>query len=144
MTSPERPAPIDVACLAMLDSEGRLFAARRPLHKSLGGLWELPGGKIDPGESPETALRRELREELGMETGALEPMPHHIHGYEFGIIRLWPLLARCDAARHPPYVLHEHTEARWVDARAAESLTWAPADVPLLGRIFSHGRTGWR
>ena len=128
---------IDVVCLVLLDGQGRVLAARRPPHKSLGGLWEFPGGKIDPGETPEAALRRELREELGLEVGRLVPMDSHEHHYEFGTIRLWPLLARCDGGEHPKMVLHEHTEVRWVDAAEAATLEWAPADLPVFGQLES-------
>lgn len=123
---------IDVACLVLMDSGGRLFVARRPQAKSLGNLWEFPGGKIDPGESVEVALRRELVEELEMQVGPLEAMEPVDHRYDFGAIRLWPMLARCDEGQRPEYRLHEHTAVRWVDALEAESLDWAPADRPVL------------
>jgi len=126
---------IDVACLVLLDDAGRVFAARRPPGKSLGGMWEFPGGKIDPGETAEQALRRELREELEMEVGELVPMAAVAHDYDFATIRLWPMLARCVGGKHPTFLLHEHTEAIWVDAGEAGEMEWAPADVPVLGRI---------
>ena len=127
---------IDVACLVLIDTAGRVLAAKRPPHKPLGGLWEFPGGKIHRGESPETALRRELREELALDVGTLDPMPAREHRYPFGIIRLWPLRACCDGPPHPELTLHEHTEIRWVDASAARQLDWAPADVPVLHEHF--------
>lgn len=126
---------IDVACLVLRDVEGRVFAARRPLHKSLGGLWEFPGGKVDPGESPEAALRRELREELNLDVGLLEAMNVFEHRYEFGTIRLWPMVAYCEGGKHPVIVLHEHTEVRWVDAAEARDLEWAAADLPVLRQL---------
>ncbi|MFU8894493.1 MAG: NUDIX domain-containing protein [Luteolibacter sp.] len=130
-------SPIDVACLVLRDGEGRVLATRRPPHKSLGGLWEFPGGKIDAGESPEAALRRELREELELEVGGLVAMPPVDHQYAFGTIRLWPLLGHCPDAGLPEMVLHEHTEARWVEATEARDLQWAPADLPVLDAIFT-------
>jgi 8-oxo-dGTP diphosphatase len=129
--------PIDVACLVLIDSRGRVFAARRPPCKSLAGLWELPGGKIDPGESPEHALRRELREELAMEVGPLTALPCHEHPYEFATIRLWPMLARCHSQSHPPFHLHEHTAAQWIAPEHAGQLDWAPADIPVLADAFT-------
>ncbi len=128
-------AVIDVACLVLLDDSDRLFVARRAPGKSLGGLWEFPGGKVDPGESIESALRRELIEELEMDVGALSPLPAVVHEYDFGIIRLWPLMARCGKGESPQYHLHEHTDARWVDADAAAELDWAPADLPVLREL---------
>ena len=133
---PTDASAIDVACLVLIDASGRVLAAKRPPHKSLGDLWEFPGGKIDPGESPEAALRRELREELALDVGPLDPMPPRIHRYPFGTIRLWPLRARANGAAHPALTLHEHTEIRWVGAADARQLDWAPADVPVLEEIF--------
>ncbi len=131
----ERPAT-DVACLVLTDRLGRVLAARRPPHKTLGGLWEFPGGKIDPGESPETALRRELREELALEVGPLKPMTAREHRYPFGTIRLWPLRARWQAEELPDLTLHEHTAVRWVGRHDAGRLGWASADLPVLDEIF--------
>jgi len=129
--------PIDVACLVLRADDGRVLATRRPPDKSLGGLWEFPGGKIDAGETPESALRRELREELELQVGPLLAMEPVEHRYPFGTIRLWPLLANCDGSAKPGIVLHEHTDARWVDAQEADGLEWAPADVPVLAAVFS-------
>ena len=128
----ESSPAVHVACLVLIDDAGRIFAARRPPGKRLGDLWEFPGGKVDPGESIEVALRRELTEELGMKVGTLVAMDPVDHRYEFGTIRLWPMLARCDGAGRPAYQLHEHTEARWVDGKQAALLDWAPADRPVL------------
>lgn len=127
-SSPE----VDVACLVLMDDADRLFVARRPPGRRLGGLWEFPGGKVDLGETIEEALRRELIEELGMEVGPLVAMDSVDYHYEFGSIRLWPMLARCAGNERPDYQLHEHTEARWVDGHEARLLDWAPADVPVL------------
>lgn len=137
MSDPTPPV-VDVACLVITDTAGRVLAAKRPPHKSLGGLWEFPGGKIDPGESPEQALRRELREELAMEVGHLTKMTTTRHTYPFATIRLWPLQARLAGTTHPPLTLHEHTEVRWVDAAAARQLEWAAADVPIVEELFGH------
>ena len=135
-TDPQVEIVVDVVCLVLTDAAGRVLAAKRPPHKSLGDLWEFPGGKIDPGESPETALRRELREELSLDVGPLAPMAVCEHRYPFGNIRLWPLRARVQGPGHPDFTLHEHTETRWVDAAAARTLDWAPADVPVLDELF--------
>ncbi len=82
-----------VACLVLVDAENRYLATQRPTHKSLGGYWEFPGGKLEAGEGPEEALRRELLEELHLEVGPLDPLTPVDYAYEFGQIRLVPLLA---------------------------------------------------
>jgi 8-oxo-dGTP diphosphatase len=126
---------IDVVCLVLFDADQRVLAARRPPHKRLGGLWEFPGGKIDPDELPDAALRRELREEMGLEVGELVAMGPVEHRYPFGTIRLWPYAAHCEGGKHPEIALHEHTAVRWVNAIEAAKLDWAPADLPVLRKI---------
>lgn len=130
-------APIEVACLILMDATGAILATRRPRHKTLGGHWEFPGGKLDPGETAETALRREIREELQLELDALMPLAPVVHRYDFGTIRLLPFLGQC----HTRPRLHptEHEEVRWVSLAEAEQLTWTPADVPILAGLKTSG-----
>lgn len=73
-----------VSAVALIDGDGRVLLAQRPEGKSLAGLWEFPGGKVEPGESPEAALIRELKEELGIDTKAscLAPLTFASHAYE--------------------------------------------------------------
>ena len=73
-----------VAAVALIDPEGRVLLARRPPGKPMEGLWEFPGGKVDPGETPEAALIRELEEELGIQTwgSCLAPLTFASHAYE--------------------------------------------------------------
>lgn len=123
---------IDVVCAVIEDAEGRVLACLRPAGKHLGGLWEFPGGKVEHGEAPQTALSRELREELGIEVevlGALDPVPWQ---YERGAIRLLPF--HCRITRGVP-VPHEHERLLWCACRGLEELTWAPADLPVLGQL---------
>ena len=79
----ERPVVLVAAC-ALVDADGRVLIARRPEGKPMAGLWEFPGGKLQPGETPEAALIRELREELGVDTrsACLAPFAFASHGYE--------------------------------------------------------------
>ena len=126
---------LTVSCLILLDSQNKFLATQRPPGKSLGGLWEFPGGKVEEGESPEAALRRELREELHLDVESLRPLTPVTHSYDFGSIRLIPFLARCE--HRPVLELVEHSAARWVDASNANSLDWAPADLPILGELLS-------
>ena len=83
-----------VAAVALVDTDGRVLIARRPEGKSMAGLWEFPGGKVEPGESPETALIRELAEELGIEVheSCLAPLTFTSHVYE-NFHLLMPLFA---------------------------------------------------
>lgn len=111
------------------DGAGRLLACRRPEGKHLGGLWEFPGGKIEPGESPATALVRELEEELAIrvEPGmALGPV---VWDYGRGPIRLHAFVCRIVGGTPHP---HEHSEIRWCAAEELPALDWADADLPLL------------
>lgn len=120
---------IDVVAGLIQDEQGRLLACRRPADKHLGGKWEFPGGKLEPGETPEHALVRELREELEItvEPGAtLTPV---VHDYGRGPIRLIPLLCTiADGIPHP----HEHDEIRWCTTAELAELDLAAADLPIL------------
>ena len=73
-----------VAAVALIDADGRVLLAQRPEGKSMAGLWEFPGGKVEPGETPEAALIRELHEELGIDTwtSCLAPLTFASHGYD--------------------------------------------------------------
>jgi 8-oxo-dGTP diphosphatase len=86
--------------LALIRQEGRCFLQRRPLTASVfPGLWELPGGKLEPGESPRAALERELREELGWRAEQVEALPTVVHGYADFEVVLHPF--RCAGADAP-------------------------------------------
>lgn len=123
---------IDVVCGVIRDGRGMYLACLRPQGKHLGGCWEFPGGKIDPGEAPEIALMRELREELAIEVAvgeALEPVICH---YETASIRLLPFL--CEITGGVPLPL-EHEQVRWCAPQDFDALTWAEADIPILREI---------
>jgi 8-oxo-dGTP diphosphatase len=120
---------IEVVAGLIDDGAGRLLACRRPEGKHLGGLWEFPGGKIEPGESPATALVRELEEELAVRVepgAALSPV---VWDYGRGPIRLHAFVCRLAAGTPHP---HEHSEIRWCGADELPALDWAAADLPLL------------
>jgi 8-oxo-dGTP diphosphatase len=123
---------IDVVCGVIEDSSGRFLACLRPEGKHLGGLWEFPGGKVDPGESPESALARELREELDIEVkvgAALDPV---LWCYDQANIRLLPF--RCSITAGHPQPL-EHERLHWCAPEDFDALAWAAADLPILVQI---------
>jgi 8-oxo-dGTP diphosphatase len=123
-----------VAAVALIDADGRVLLARRPPGKHLAGLWEFPGGKVQPGETPEAALIRELREELGIDTEAscLAPFTFASHAYpEFHLLmplyvcRKWRGIA---AAR-------EGQALKWVRPAQLPDYPMPPADKPLVAML---------
>ena len=120
-----------VSAVALIDADGRVLLARRPPGKSMAGLWEFPGGKVEPGETPEHALMRELSEELGIETWAscLAPLTFASHAYETFHL-LMPLFAcrRWQGIPHP----REGQELAWVRPDRLRDYPMPPADLPLI------------
>jgi 8-oxo-dGTP diphosphatase len=124
---------IVVAC-ALLDADGRVLIAQRPEDKAMAGLWEFPGGKLEPGETLEGALVRELKEELDIstETACLAPLTFSSHGYEeFDL--LMPLYV-CRKWTGTPIAI-EHQAIRWVRAAELRDFDMPPADVPLIAHL---------
>jgi len=120
-----------VSAVALIDPDGRVLLAQRPEGKSLAGLWEFPGGKVDPGETPEAALIRELQEELGIDTWAscLAPLTFASHSYpEFHL--LMPLFA-CRKWKGIPHGREGQTLA-WVRPDRLRDYPMPPADLPLI------------
>jgi 8-oxo-dGTP diphosphatase len=120
-----------VAAVALIDTEGRVLLAQRPPGKSLAGLWEFPGGKVEQGESPEGALIRELREELGIDTwqSCLAPLTFASHAYD-NFHLLMPLFA-CRRWQGIPQPREGQTLA-WVRPAAMRDYPMPPADLPLI------------
>lgn len=120
-----------VSAVALIDGDGRVLLAQRPEGKSLAGLWEFPGGKVEPGESPEAALIRELKEELGIDTKAscLAPLTFASHAYETFHL-LMPLFA-CRRWEEIPQPREGQTLA-WVRPQALRDYPMPPADLPLI------------
>ena len=120
-----------VSAVALIDPDGRVLIAQRPDGKAMAGLWEFPGGKVEPGETPEAALIRELSEELGIDTwtSCLAPLSFASHAYpDFHL--LMPLYA-CRRWQGTPQA-REHRALKWVRARDLSSYPMPPADKPLL------------
>ena len=120
-----------VAAAALVDGDGRVLIAQRPEGKQLAGLWEFPGGKVEEGETPEAALIRELREELGIDTQAscLAPLTFASHAYE-SFHLLMPLFA-CRRWQGTPRA-QEGQQLAWVRARDLRDYPMPPADLPLV------------
>jgi len=123
-----------VSAVALIDADGRILLAQRPPGKTMAGLWEFPGGKVEPGETPETALIRELYEELGIDTqtACLAPMTFASHAYaDFHL--LMPLFAcrRWQGVAQP----REGQSLAWVRANELRRYPMPPADLPLIAAI---------
>lgn len=132
---PARPLPILlVACAVLVDSDGRILVTDRPPGKDMAGLWEFPGGKVEPLESPEAALVRELAEELGIETAAscLAPCGFAAHAYEDRRVLLLAYAIRKWRGTPTP---REGQRLQWVPVNGLFRLAMPPADRPLLGQI---------
>lgn len=120
-----------VSAVALIDSDGRVLLAQRPEGKSLAGLWEFPGGKVEPAETPEAALIRELHEELGIETwqSCLAPLTFASHSYE-NFHLLMPLFA---CRRWNGVVRGKEGQAlAWVRPEKLRDYPMPPADLPLI------------
>ncbi|GAB4287296.1 MAG: (deoxy)nucleoside triphosphate pyrophosphohydrolase [Roseovarius sp.] len=120
-----------VAAVALIDVEGRVLLAQRPAGKSMAGLWEFPGGKVEPHETPEAALIRELHEELGIDTwtSCLAPLSFASHGYERFHL-LMPLYA-CRKWQGTPRG-REGQALRWARVGELRDIPMPPADIPLI------------
>lgn len=123
---------IEVVCAVLEDGTGRFLACLRPQGKHLEGLWEFPGGKIDPGESPEAALIREISEELAIDIEVDKALQAVVCSYGVKRIRLHPF--RCRILRGEPHPL-EHERIQWCAPEDFDNLSWAEADLPILAEI---------
>ena len=120
-----------VVAAALIDTDGRVLIAQRPEGKALAGLWEFPGGKIEPGERPEQALIRELREELGIDVNAacLAPFVFTSHAYDsFHLLMPLYLLRRWSGTVQR----REHAALKWVKPSQLSDYPMPPADEPLV------------
>lgn len=128
---------MEVVCGIIQNDRGELLACLRPMGKHLGGKWEFPGGKVDPGESHENALIRELQEELGIivQVGrALRPV---VWSYEKKWIRLSPFFCCITGGDLQPL---EHEKLTWCAPEDFNSLDWADADQPILREILQSSK----
>ncbi len=120
-----------VSAVALIDPDGRVLLAQRPEGKSMAGLWEFPGGKVEPGETPEAALIRELQEELAIDTweSCLAPLTFASHSYD-DFHLLMPLFA-CRKWQGTPRSVEGQTLA-WARPQELRRYPMPPADLPLI------------
>ncbi|GAB4227549.1 MAG: (deoxy)nucleoside triphosphate pyrophosphohydrolase [Methyloligellaceae bacterium] len=128
-----KPTLLVVAC-ALVDGDGRVLVARRPEGREMAGLWEFPGGKVEPGEKPEDALIRELAEELGIDVteSCLAPLTFASHGYE-AFHLLMPLYV-C-RKWNGEITAREGQELAWVRPNRLAQYAMPPADEPLKAML---------
>ena len=120
-----------VSAVALIDQDGRILIAKRPDGKSMSGLWEFPGGKVELGETPEQALVRELSEELGIKTwnSCLAPMTFASHAYEdFHLLMPLFVCRKWEGIVIPK----EEQELKWVYSSELKNYPMPPADKPLI------------
>jgi len=119
---------------AVIERNGEILCAQRGPASSLPGMWEFPGGKIEPGETPRAALEREIHEELACVIDVGDALTTTTHPYDFGDVTLTTFW--CELRSGVPK-LTEHAEVRWLRPRELSSLSWAPADLPAVRAIMS-------
>ncbi|MBM2713439.1 8-oxo-dGTP diphosphatase MutT [Mesorhizobium caraganae] len=120
-----------VAACALVDTDGRVLLAQRPEGKQLAGLWEFPGGKVEPGETPEQCLIRELQEEIGIETDipCLAPLTFASHSYDdFHLLMPLFVCRRFRGIAQPK----EGQVLKWVRPKQMRDYPMPPADAPLI------------
>ncbi|HVY90020.1 MAG TPA: (deoxy)nucleoside triphosphate pyrophosphohydrolase [Hyphomonadaceae bacterium] len=142
MTQDSRARPlVIVAAAALVRSDGRLLLAQRPMGKTMAGLWEFPGGKIESGESPKGALVRELREELGIGVSEsdLEAFAFASHDYEkFHLLMPVFLIRKWEGEALP----REGQQLAWVSADEIGRYPAPEADLPLFERFIDWTKAG--
>lgn len=127
---------VTVVAVALFDREGHVLIARRPEGKAMAGLWEFPGGKLEPGERPEQALVRELQEELGIHVQPedLKPLTFASHGYD-GFHLLMPVYT-C-MTWEGTVTAREHDQLAWVTLDSLRRYPMPAADEPLVTHLLA-------
>lgn len=125
---------IVIAC-ALVDADHRVLIAQRPQSKTMSGMWEFPGGKLESGESPEDCLIRELREELGIETWKSCLAPLSFASWDYSDFHLLMPLFVCRKWQGEPMAL-EHAAIKWVRPNRLRDYPMPPADAPLIPALI--------
>ncbi len=123
-----------VAAVVLVDMDGRVLVAQRPEGKSMAGLWEFPGGKIEAGETPEAAVIREMKEELGVaiESACLAPFTFASHAYDDFHLLMPTFVCRKWGGTPAP---HEGQRLRWMRPRDLRAEDMPPADKPIVAML---------
>ena len=124
-----------VAACALIDADGRVLLAQRPEGKQLAGLWEFPGGKVEPGERPEQTLIRELKEEIGIDVSepCLAPLTFASYAYDtFHLLMPLYICRRWEGFA----VAREGQQLAWVRANKLRDYPMPPADIPLIPHLI--------
>ncbi|MFO0872829.1 MAG: (deoxy)nucleoside triphosphate pyrophosphohydrolase [Phycisphaerales bacterium] len=130
-----------MVCLVRWDDmEMSVLASRRRLDDRHGGAWEFPGGKVEPGETPEVAGGRELKEEVDLVAPPLRPLMQVTYRYPDRTVTLHVLIGEVDGAYEPTPL--EALECRWVRAPDLPSLGWLPANGPIIERLIQIAARG--
>ncbi len=125
-----------VAACALIDADGRILIAKRPAGKAMAGLWEFPGGKVEPGETPEQTLIRELSEELGIvvKEACLAPLTFASHPYpDFHLLMPLYVCRRWEG----PVTSQHHSELAWVRPNKLRDYPMPAADEPLIPHLMA-------
>lgn len=131
---------IKVAGVAIIDQDkNKVLAGKRNANRLVGGMWEFPGGKIEKGETPQEAAKRELKEEFHDEVQIGPQLDETVsYEYDFGIVKLTVFFAKLLTNN---FDLVAHSEVEWLSADEVQKLNWAPADAPLVKEL---ARTNFR
>ena len=131
MVKVEKNPTMVVVAIALVDGEGRVLLQQRAPGRSMAGLWEFPGGKVEPGELPEAALIREIEEELGIAIDQADIAPATFASAPLGERHLLLLLYICRTWRGTPQPL-DATALQWVRPAEMRAIAMPPADIPLI------------
>ena len=131
---------INVVGAVILDGD-KIFCAQRSVHMTLPLMWEFPGGKIEKGELPEDALKREIKEELNINIEIITFICEASHEYDFGIVNFKSFLCKTNEVQNMQ--LLEHNDSKWLSADDLFSLEWAPVDIPTLNEIVKLKKQGF-
>ncbi len=122
-------------CCAVIIKDGKVFVAQRGEHASQAFKWEFPGGKLEPDETEQDCLHRELAEELQMDVVVIKKLPEFTHSYPEFVVKLIPFQCRL---KHHRYAASEHEQTAWLLPDDLPKLDWAAADIQLMEYVCKH------